>query len=116
VHLAIVGADDRVVGAVGAQALEGERPDIGYWVAREARGQGFASRAVRLLRDWLAAERGREHLEILVDAANGPSQRTALAAGFLATGEYRRDPRPGLTGEFMVFAWPEDSGAGAGGG
>jgi RimJ/RimL family protein N-acetyltransferase len=116
VHLAIVGDDDRVIGAVGVQALDGERPDIGYWIAREARRQGIAARAVRLLRDWLAAERGCEHLEILVDPANGPSQRTALAAGFFATGEYRRDPRPGLTGEFMVFAWPEDSGAGAGGG
>jgi RimJ/RimL family protein N-acetyltransferase len=115
-HLAIADGRDRVIGAVGVQGLDGDRPDIGYWIAREARRQGMAARAVRLLRDWLAAERGCTHLEILVDPANRPSQRTALAAGFFATGEYRRDPREGLAGDYKVFAWPEDSGAGAGGG
>jgi RimJ/RimL family protein N-acetyltransferase len=115
-HLAITDGEDRVIGAVGVQGLDGPRPDIGYWIAREARRQGLASRAVRLLRDWLVAERACAHLEILVDPDNRPSQRTALAAGFFATGEYRRDPREGLTGDYKVFAWPEDSGAGAGGG
>lgn len=115
-HLSIVDGEDRVIGAVGVQGLGTDRPDLGYWVAREARRQGVAARAVRLLRDWLAAEHGRSHLEILVHPDNTPSQRVAAAAGFFATGEYRRDPREGLTGDFKVFAWPEDSGAGGGAG
>ena len=116
IHLAITDEGDRVIGAVGVQGLDTDRPDIGYWTAQEVRRQGIAVRAVRLLRDWLAAEHRCEHLEILIDPANAPSQRTAAAAGFFATGEYRRDPRPNLSGEFMVFAWPGDSGAGAGAG
>ena len=115
VHLGVVDAQDRVIGAVGVQALDTDHPDIGYWVAREARGCGVAVRAVRLMRDWLAAERGCAHIEILVHPDNHPSQRTAAAAGFFATGEYRQDPRDGLGGDFKVFAWPEDSGAGGGG-
>jgi RimJ/RimL family protein N-acetyltransferase len=116
-HLAVTReGEDRVIGAVGVQSLDTPRPDIGYWIAREARRQGLTARAVRLLRDHLAAEHGCTRIDIYVDAGNAPSQRTAMAAGFQATGEYRRDPRPNLEGEFMVFVWPEDAGAGAGGG
>ena len=32
--------------------------EIGYWVAKEARGKGVATRAVTLLRDWAATELG----------------------------------------------------------
>src|SRR3712207_1615480 len=74
-HLAIADGSDRVIGAVGVQGLDTETPDIGYWVAREARRRGVATRAVRLLRDWLASERGRPHVEILVHPDNTPSQR-----------------------------------------
>ena len=115
-HLAIADAEDRVIGAVGVQGLDTDVPDIGYWVARERRRQGIAVRAVRLLRDWMAAEAARTHVEILVHPDNTPSQRVAAAAGFQATGEYRRNPRAGLTGDFKVFAWPDDSGAGGGAG
>jgi RimJ/RimL family protein N-acetyltransferase len=114
-HLAITDAGDRVIGAVGVQGLDGAHPDIGYWVAREERRRGVAVRAVRLVRDHLA-EMGRDHVEILVHPDNTPSQRVAAAAGFTATGEYRRDPREGLDGDYMVFVWPDDTGAGAGGG
>jgi RimJ/RimL family protein N-acetyltransferase len=116
VHLLVTAPDGRLLGAVGVQGLDGEAGDIGYWVAAGARGRGVATHAVRLLRDWLAAELGRASLEILVHPGNMPSRRVAVAAGFAATGEYRRDPRPGLLGEYMVFAWPDDAGAGAGGG
>jgi RimJ/RimL family protein N-acetyltransferase len=116
VHLAVADADDRVIGAIGVQGLDTGRPDIGYWMARDARHRGSAARAVRLMRDWLADERGCQHIEILVHPDNAASQRTAMAAGFFATGEYRRDPREGLDGDYKVFAWPEDSGAGGGAG
>jgi RimJ/RimL family protein N-acetyltransferase len=117
VHLVVTDLDGRLLGAVGVQDLATDSGgDIGYWVAREARGRGVATRAVRLLRDWLAAELGRPCLEILVHPENVVSQRVAEAAGFAATGEYRRDPRPDLPGDYMVFAWPDDAAAGAGGG
>ena len=50
---------------------------------------------------------------------NAPSQRVAAKAGFHRTGEYRPSPRVNRAGdppELVVFAWPEDGGAGAGAG
>jgi RimJ/RimL family protein N-acetyltransferase len=81
------------------QGLRTARPDIGYWAAAPARRKGYMARAVRLFRDHLALP----YVEVLTDVENIASQRLALAAGFTATGETRRDPRPGLTGEFLVF-------------
>jgi RimJ/RimL family protein N-acetyltransferase len=116
VHLVITDLDDRLLGAVGAQNLMTDSGDIGYWVAREARRRGVAARGVRLLRDWLHTHARRPYLEILVHPDNVPSQRVAEAAGFAATGEYRRNPRPGLPGDYMVFGWPDDAAAGSGAG
>ena len=96
-------ADGTLVGAVGVQGLRTGRPDIGYWTVAAWRGRGLTAQAVRLWRDHLALP----YVEVLTHRDNVPSQRVALAAGFSATGETRRDPRPGLTGEYLVFSCGE---------
>ena len=93
-------ATGEVVGAIGVQGLRTGRPDIGYWIAAPFRRRGLMTAAVRLWRERLALP----YLEILTHHGNLPSQRVALAAGFIATGEVRVDPRPGLFGEFLVFS------------
>ena len=47
--------------------------EIGYWVAREARGRGVATRAVRLVREWAASELGLTTLELVIHEDNAPS-------------------------------------------
>jgi RimJ/RimL family protein N-acetyltransferase len=118
--LAVVAADDhhRVLGSVGVHELRSGRPDIGYWVAPDARGRGVAPRAARLLRDHAVERLGVGRIEVLVDPGNAASQRAAEKAGFTRTGEYRRSPRGGDDDErdLVVFAWPDDGGAGGGAG
>jgi RimJ/RimL family protein N-acetyltransferase len=87
---------DTVLGSFGVMELD-VKPgygEIGYWVAKSARGRGVASRAVTLLRDWSAAELGLELIELFIHVDNAGSRRVAESTGFLDTGELRRAPRP----------------------
>ena len=80
--------------------------EIGYWVAREARGRGVATRAVRLACAWAASELGLTTLEIVVHEDNAPSLRVARAAGFTQAGERDVPPREGLPeGRYLVHVW-----------
>jgi RimJ/RimL family protein N-acetyltransferase len=81
--------------------------EIGYWVAKEARGKGVATRAVILLRDYAASELGLELIELIIHEGNAPSKRVAERTGFLDIGEKRLAPRQeGATErDHMVFAW-----------
>jgi RimJ/RimL family protein N-acetyltransferase len=81
--------------------------EIGYWVAREARGKGVATRAVVMLRDYGASELGLELIELIIHEGNEPSKRVAERTGFLDIGEKRLPPRQeGATErDHMVFAW-----------
>ena len=84
--LAIVRAErgPGLLGAIGIEPLHlaGGRGELGYWVAREARGRGIATRAVSLLSAWAFAELALERLEILPFAGNVASERVAERAGF----------------------------------
>jgi RimJ/RimL family protein N-acetyltransferase len=121
VSLAVVDAGDHehLLGSAGLHELATGRPDIGYWVARGARGRGVAPRAARLLREWAVSALDVPRIEVLVHPDNAPSQRVAVKAGFHRTGEYRPSPRRDPADhppDLVVFAWPEDAGAGAGAG
>jgi RimJ/RimL family protein N-acetyltransferase len=62
-----------------------ESGEVGYWCAREARGKGVISRALRaLLREVLLAGYQRIAAEILV--GNDASERVLVAAGFRKEG------------------------------
>ena len=63
--------------------------EIGYWLARGARGQGLGARAVRLLAGWAFTAVGLARLEILVEPGNIASQRVAEDAGFRREGVLR---------------------------
>ena len=90
-HFAIAdAATDRLLGAISRHARAAEhRAAVGYWLAPEARGQGFATRAVRLLVDWTFETTSLIRIELYTDVANERSGRVALRAGFEAEGVRR---------------------------
>jgi len=89
--LLVVSAEsDGLLGSVGARVdRENARAEIGYWVAREARGRGVASRAVALLGRWLFEELGLVRLQIHTETENLASHRVAERAGFTREGRLR---------------------------
>ena len=73
----------RLLGAIGVHRFGGEDdgPEIGYWLEREARGRGVATRALRLVVDWACRELG-VRLLLQVDVRNAASRRVAEKAQF----------------------------------
>jgi RimJ/RimL family protein N-acetyltransferase len=82
-------SNGRVVGSatlnLRAATDDGE---IGYWIAADARGSGYAAEATRLLVDWGFANR-LHRIRLLCDVRNIASIRTAQAAGFTFEGVAR---------------------------
>jgi [ribosomal protein S5]-alanine N-acetyltransferase len=105
--LAIVDADDRVLGAMGMSKFDwtGMTAEIGYWMAPESRRRGFGARATRMLAEWGIAALGLERIELLANPANEASQRLAERAGFTREGvlrKYRR--RHGVREDLVMFS------------
>lgn len=101
-----VDAEDRLLASISVMQIDraAGTGEIGYWVAREARGRGVATRAVRLVRDWAPAALGLTTLEIEAHEDNLASQAVARSAGFTETGRRDAPPREGLPdGRYIVF-------------
>jgi RimJ/RimL family protein N-acetyltransferase len=82
---AIVRAPDgELLGSISLMSIawEHQRAEVGYWLAREARGEGHASRAVQLICAWGFQALGLERISLLASTENGASQRVAERAGF----------------------------------
>ncbi len=67
----------------------GEVGSIGYWIAKEARGRGVATRATKLLSRWALGEADVQRLELTTHPENIASQRVAEKAGFTREGVLR---------------------------
>jgi RimJ/RimL family protein N-acetyltransferase len=103
-----VDAEDSLLANVGLMGIDREHGtgEIGYWVAREARGRGVAARAVRLVCGWAASDVGLTTVELVIHEDNAPSVRVARSAGFTQTGERRVAPREGLPeGRYLAHHW-----------
>jgi RimJ/RimL family protein N-acetyltransferase len=83
--------DGRLLGSISLISLHWahRRGEVGYWLAREARGQGHATQAVRLICRWGAAALGLERIDLLAATGNAASQRVAERAGFTCEGVLR---------------------------
>jgi RimJ/RimL family protein N-acetyltransferase len=82
---AVVRAPDReLLGSVSLMriAWEHRRAEVGYWLAREARGAGHASRAVNLICAWGFSQLGLARITLLAAPTNRASQRVAERSGF----------------------------------
>ncbi len=77
-----VEADGRYVGSAGVTFGRGTLgPEIGYWIAADARGHGYATEALRAIVDWALAQPGVVRVEADTTHANFPSQRVMERAG-----------------------------------
>jgi RimJ/RimL family protein N-acetyltransferase len=90
---AIVDASDRdrLHGSISLMriAWEHRRAEVGYWLAGEARGQGHATRAVRLICGWGFRALESERIDLFAATPNVASQRVAQRAGFICEGVLR---------------------------
>src|SRR6266511_2203159 len=75
---------EEVVGGVGFRWIGEEVGvgEVGYWLRREARGDGLTTRGVRLLSRWAFEALACERLQLRADERNVPSQRVAEKADF----------------------------------
>jgi RimJ/RimL family protein N-acetyltransferase len=82
-NYAIVDArTDELLGVVGFLVHDHSRAHFGYWVGKDARGRGVATRALRLLSRWAVEEHGFARLQLIVEPENLASIRVAEKAGF----------------------------------
>ena len=66
------------------------RAEIGFWLARAARGGGLGRRAVGLLVDWLFDHRWVRRLELTTTPDNAGALALAESLGFTREGVLRR--------------------------
>jgi [ribosomal protein S5]-alanine N-acetyltransferase len=91
-HLLVADAEtDRLLGSAGIVHVDWEenRCEIGYFLAREERGRGLMTRAVRLLSGWIFDNLPIDRLEIHAEPQNQASGRVAERAGFTFEGVLR---------------------------
>ena len=83
---------DRLLGSIALMNFNWDhrRAEVGYWLAREARGHGHATRAVRLICDWGFGTLGLERVGLSAAIENLGSQRVAERAGFTREAVRRR--------------------------
>jgi RimJ/RimL family protein N-acetyltransferase len=89
--LLVDAADDRLLGSVGIVHLDREqrRCELGYWLARDARGRGVATRAVRMLSAWVFDNLAADRIEIHAEPDNAASRLVAERVGFTFEGVLR---------------------------
>jgi RimJ/RimL family protein N-acetyltransferase len=103
-------ATGELLGAIGLHRLGGEHdgPEVGYWLKREARGQGVTTRALRLLTGWARSELGVRIL-LQADVRNQASRRVAEKAGFCYVGEGTAPPGTGECQTMAVYELTPDA-------
>jgi RimJ/RimL family protein N-acetyltransferase len=69
--------------------LASRQGEIGYVVAREARGRGIATRALQLVTEWALDGLGLERVELHIDPENPASARVAERCGYHREGVLR---------------------------
>jgi RimJ/RimL family protein N-acetyltransferase len=75
-----------VLGSCGIAKLDGERPEIGYWLGVAFWGSGYATEAARALIDHAFGDLGYDHLLGGARVSNPASRRVLEKCGFQWTG------------------------------
>ena len=85
-----------LIGSVGFVTVNEKTKtlEIGYWLIKEATGQGIIRRAIRMLEP-MAFENGWEVIRIGCDVLNGKSRRVPEKLGYIFEGTLRcQEPYP----------------------
>jgi RimJ/RimL family protein N-acetyltransferase len=84
-------ATGKPLGAIGLHKVDRRllTAETGYWLAREARGHGYMTGAVRLLATWVFDQLQFARLELRTDPQNVVSQQIAERCGFHREGHLR---------------------------
>lgn len=103
---AIVSPADQLLGSVSLIHIDWlhRRCEVGYWLAREARGRGHATRAVGLICRWGFVALGLERIALLAATENLASQRVADRCGFTREAVLRAYMR-GKQGQLDMVAY-----------
>jgi RimJ/RimL family protein N-acetyltransferase len=80
-----------LLGSIGVRYSGSGVGEVGYWVKREARGGGVATRALALVARWALEERHLGRFQLRADVENEASQRVAEKAGFVREGVLRSE-------------------------
>jgi RimJ/RimL family protein N-acetyltransferase len=80
-----------LLGSIGVRYPGSGVGEVGYWVKREARGGGVATRALALVARWALEERHLGRFQLRADVENEASQRVAEKAGFVREGVLRSE-------------------------
>jgi RimJ/RimL family protein N-acetyltransferase len=100
-------ASGRFLGEAGLYQMEPGRlsAEVGYWLRRTARGQGFATEAVQILMEHAGRELGLRYLEAHIAPENTASRRLAERQGFHLVGHRPADPRwDGDVDRVLIYA------------
>ncbi|MCB5912057.1 GNAT family N-acetyltransferase [Streptomyces pinistramenti] len=86
--------DGFLIGTMGLMRLARLRTperqaELGYWTAKERRGQGYTVEAARAVARWAFQDLGVERLEWLAEAGNEASRAVARKVGFRMEGTLR---------------------------
>lgn len=84
-------ATGELLGSIGVRYPRSGVGEVGYWVKREARGRGVATRALALLARWALEARDLGRFQLRADVENEASQRVAEKAGFVREGVLRSE-------------------------
>ena len=105
-------ATGAVLGSIGLHLHRSDRrASVGYWLAREARGRGVATHALRLISEWALRELGIERLELIAEPINEASCKVAERAGYRREGvlrSYLPTPTRGRRDVVMYSLLPSD--------
>jgi len=89
-HFALRRADGFLIGGAGIVLNKNDgaahRAELGYWLAKNYRGRGLASAAVRAVSQYAFQTFGLRRIEALPFAHNAASHRTLKKAGFKREG------------------------------
>jgi len=78
--------DDTVIGACGVGQVEGEKPEIGYWIGVRYWDKGFATEAARAVIDYAFDRFDYDALHSSARVTNPASRRVLEKCGFQWTG------------------------------
>lgn len=88
---AVVSSSDQLLGSIALMRIDWQhhRAEAGYWLARWGRGQGHATRALRMISDWGFETLRLGRIGLYAATGNAASQRVAERAGFVREGTLR---------------------------